>query len=231
VELFACIEAVWQPIGTARTNDDGRFSFALTGTKRLQIGMRDLFVSVTGDRTGAAFIGFVAPTGTKMVVSDVDGTLTESENSYPESLALGGDVPVQPGAPAALQMLKARNYAVVYITSRGDRFTQDTRDWFAAKGFPRGPMRLPPAIVTLPGADTVEFKSSAIESLAAFDVEAGFGNRSSDVTAYMENGISADRIFIKLPEFTEELMSVLSMSSATGFTSYDDLRANQLMAM
>jgi phosphatidate phosphatase PAH1 len=231
VELYACIDAAWAKLGVARTDDDGRFAFSLTGDARLPIGMRDLFVSVRGDRSGVPFIGFVAPSGAPLVVSDVDGTLTEDENAYPEALAFGGDVPAQPGAASALQMLKARGYSIVYVTARGDRFTQDTRDWFASNAFPRGPMKLPPAIVTLPGADTVDFKRSAIESLAAFDVAAGFGNRGSDVTAYMESGLPADRIFIKLPEFESEVATALAAGSATGFDLYDTLRENQLEAM
>lgn len=231
VELFACLTGIWTPIGATRTNDDGRFSLALTGDERLPAGMRDLYVSITGDRSGAEFLAYVAPAGTRMVVSDVDGTLTASENEYPESLVLGGDVAAQPDAAAALTSLAERGYSIVYVTARGDRFTQDTRDWFAAKGFPRGPMRLPAPIITIPGADTVEFKREAIESLAAFDVKAGFGNRSSDITAYMEAGLPADRIFIKLPEFTEEIMAAIAAGSATGFELYADLRAHVLASM
>jgi len=231
VEVFACLGSQWQSLAVTRTDGDGRFALALTGTARLPTGMRDLYVSVTGDRTGAEFIGFVAPNGTPLVVSDIDGTLTASENAYPEALALGGDVAAQPGAAAALQMLAAKHYSIIYISTRGDRFTQDTRDWFAAKSFPRGPMRLPPAIVTIPGADTVEFKRSAIESLAAFEVAAGIGNRSTDITAYSEAGLPMDRIFIKLPEFEGEIAAQLMAGLATGFQLYDDLRAQQLAAM
>lgn len=231
VDLFACIDARWQPLGTARSDDDGRFSLALAGDERLPTGMRDLYLSVRGDRTGAAFVAFVAPRGTRIVVTDVDGTLTASENAYPLALAIGGDVAAQPDAPAALMSLAARGYTIVYVTARGDRFTQDTRDWFAVKGFPRGPMRLPAPIITLPGADTVAFKSEAIASLAAFELAAGFGNRASDVTAYTEAGLPADRIFIKLPEFTEELAGALSAGAVTGFEHYEQLRAERLAAM
>jgi phosphatidate phosphatase PAH1 len=229
VELFACIDASWTVVGAARTNSDGRFSLALTGDERLPVGMRDLFVSVTGDRTGAAFIALVAPQSARIIVSDVDGTLTASENEYPKSLVLGGDVAAQPGAAAALMSLAQRDYTIVYVTARGDRFTQDTRDWFAAKGFPRGPTRMPTSIITMPGEDTVEFKRAAIESLAGFDVKAGIGNRASDITAYTEAGLPADRIFIKLPEFTAEIGAAIA--NATGFELYDDLRAQQLAAM
>jgi phosphatidate phosphatase PAH1 len=229
VELFACLESSWTVIGATRTSSDGKFSLALTGDELLPIGMRDLYVSVAGDRTGAAFIGLVAPQNARIVVSDVDGTLTASENEYPESLVLGGDVAAQPGAAAALTSLAERDYTIIYVTARGDRFTQDTREWFAAKGFPRGPTRMPTSIVTMPGEDTVEFKRTTIQSLSGFDVKAGVGNRASDITAYTEAGLPADRIFIKLPEFTDEIGAAIS--SATGFQLYDDLRAQQLAAM
>lgn len=231
VELFACVAQQWQSIGVARTDGEGRFTFSLSGADRLPAGMRDMYLSVTGDRTGAAFIGVVAPHGTHVAVSDIDGTLTASENAYPESLAIGGDVAAQPGAPDALQMLAAKHYLVVYVSTRSDRFTQDTRDWFAAKSFPRGPLRLPTAIVTLPGADTVTFKAAAIHSLAAFAVTAGFGNRQTDIDAYRQNGLAADHIFLKLPEFSDEIAASLAAGLATGFQSYDDLRAQQLTAM
>jgi hypothetical protein len=85
--------------------------------------------------------------------------------------------------------------------------------------------------VTVPGADTVEFKRNAINSLAAFKVAAGVGNRASDITAYTEAGLPAERIFIKLPEFTGEIGQQLMAGLATGFDLYDDLRAQHLGAM
>src|SRR5215471_13329492 len=101
VDVFACRTGAWRKVGTARTDDEGHFSLALSGDSRLPIGMRDLFVSVVGDRTGAAFLGYVAPAGTPLVVSDVDGTLTSSENAFLETLALGGEPDAQPGAAPA----------------------------------------------------------------------------------------------------------------------------------
>jgi phosphatidate phosphatase PAH1 len=224
VELFACLDEVWMTVGSARTDGDGRFYLALAGDERLPTGMRDLYVSVTGDRSGARFLGFVAPAGTRLVVSDVDGTLTASENAYPIALATGGDTAVQPNAPDALMTMAERGYSIVYITARGDRFTQDTRDWFAAYGFPRGPIRMPTSIVTMPGEDTVEYKSEALASLAAFEIAAGIGNRASDISAYTNAGVAADRIFIKLAEYEEEYAALLAAAAAIGFPHYEDLR-------
>jgi len=217
VSLYGCFADRWQPLGTARTDSEGRFALALTSSARLPLGLRDLYASVDGDRTGARFVAFVAEPATPIVVSDVDGTLTASENAYPESLVTGDPVAAQPHAATALA-----NHTMVYLTARGDRFTQDTRDWLAARGLPRGPLRMPPAIVTQPGADTIEFKSAALASLAAFEITAGIGNRASDITAYANAGVA--HIFIKLPEFSDEVAAELAADKAIGFTDYAALQ-------
>ena len=222
--MLACIDGDWQALGTARTNDDGRFSLALTGAQRLPVGLRDLYLSVAGDRSGARFLALVAPASAHVVVSDVDGTLTSSENAYPEQLVLGSEVAPHAGAPDALAALAARGYVIVYVTARGDRFTQDTRDWVADRGFPRGPLRMPTAIITLPGEETIAFKTEALAAVEPFVLAAGIGNRATDIAAYTNAGLAPSRIFIKLAEFLDEVESDLAAGRATGFASYDALR-------
>ena len=225
VDVFACRAGAWREVGTARTDDEGHFTLALSGDSRLPIGMRDLFVSVVGDRTGAGFLGYVAPAGTPLVVSDVDGTLTSSENAFLETIALGGEPGVQPGAAQAFAAAAAAGKQLVYVTARGNQFTAATRRWLDDQGFPRGPVRLSPSFVTLPGGDTVEFKTQAISALSAagLGLSAGVGNRATDVTAYGSTRIAADRIFVELPEFADELQPLLDAHQAVGFTRYGDL--------
>lgn len=223
VDVFACVADMWQPLARVRTDEEGRFTLSLTGDQRLPMGMRDLYVSVVGDRSGAAFVGFVGAAGARVVVSDVDGTLTGSENAYPTALVVGGDVPAQPDAAAALTAAVAGGATVVYITTRGDRFTQDTRDWLAANGFPRGPVKMPTSIITTPGDETIEAKTSMLGALAAFQIAAGVGNRHTDVAAYTNAGVPADRIYIKLPEFDEEVADDLAAGRAVGIDTYAGL--------
>src|SRR5690242_12503747 len=113
VDVFACREGAWQNIGSARTDDEGHFALPLTDDARLPIGLRDMYVSVVGDRTGASFLALVAPDGAPLFVSDVDGTLTSSENAFPESLVTGGDPGVQPGAPDAYQAAATKGMTLV----------------------------------------------------------------------------------------------------------------------
>ena len=229
VDLFACSGSAWQKIGTATTDGEGHFALPLTGDARLPIGLRDMYVSVVGDRTGAPFLALVAPDATKLLVSDVDGTLTSSENAFADSLASGADPGVQPGAPAAYVAAAQKGYVVVYLTSRGSEFTADTRAYLAAKGFPRGPLRLADSFVTLPGSDTTTFKTSAMHAFGTgLTLAAGVGNRQTDIDAYTAAGVAADRIFIKLPEYQSEVQAALDAHHAIGFMSYDDLRTQAI---
>ena len=225
VDVFACRAGQWTRLGSARTDDEGHFTLALSETGRLPVGMRDLFVSVVGDRTGVGFLGYVAPAGTPLLVSDVDGTLTSSENAFVETIVLGIEPGGRAGAAHAYADAAARGRQVVYVSSRGNQYTTATRDWLAHNGFPRGPLRLAESFVTLPGSDTVEFKTRAITGLTAtgLSLAAGVGNRASDVSAYAAGGLGADRIFIELPEFAGEVQPLLDAHQGLGFTSYDDL--------
>jgi len=220
VDVFACMAGAWQKLARVTTDGEGRFSLSLSGNQRLPEGMRDLYLSVAGDRTGVPFVALVAQTGIPVVVSDVDGTLTASENAYPTSLVVGGDVAAQPDAAARLNLAVQHGATIVYITTRGDRFTQDTRTWLAANGFPYGAIRMPSAIITIPGGDTVDAKTSMLRDLAGFELEAGVGNRHTDVEAYTNAGIDPDHIFIKLPEFMDELATDLDTKRATGIEQY-----------
>lgn len=226
VEVFACRAGQWQRLGTTRTDDEGHFELHLSGRSRLPVGMRDLYVSVKGDRTGAGFLAVVAPDTTPLLVSDIDGTLTSSESAFLKTTLLGLDVDVRAGAPAAYRAAAAKGYQLVYVTARGNQNTEVTRDWLARKGFPRGPVRLAPTFVTLPGSDTVAYKSTTFDALGAeLEIAAGVGNRATDIAAYAATGVTAARIYIEAPEFADEVKPEIAAGHAVGFDTYDQLRA------
>lgn len=230
VDVFACRAGQWRPVGTARTDDEGHFALDLSGADRLPVGMRDLFVSVKGDRTGVGFLGYVAPDEARLIVSDVDGTLTSSENAFLETITLGIEPGARAGASQAYDAATAKGFQLVYVTARGNQYTTATRNWLDHKGFPRGPVRLSPSFLTLPGGDTIDEKTQTIAALSAagLEVAVGVGNRSSDVTAYTNTGVAADRIFIEMPEYASEVQPLLDAGAAVGFATYDQLRTTYL---
>jgi hypothetical protein len=226
VDLFACRDNAWQPVGTATTDGDGKFTLSLSGDDRMPVGLRQLYVSVEGDRTGTEFLGYVAPDGSALVVSDVDGTLTSSEDAFAETIVLGIEPDEQPGASDAYQVAAAAGLQLVYVTARGNQYTDDTRQWLADQGFPLGPVRLSDSFLTLPGQDTIDYKTSTISALEqGLTIAAGVGNRDSDITAYTQTDVPADRIYIKLPEYQSECQSDLNAGKAIGFDDYATLQA------
>jgi hypothetical protein len=219
VQIFACLGGVWSSLGITTTDDEGRFE---VGTL-LPIGMRSLSVVVLGDGTSAEGVALVAKRMADIAISDVDGTLTSSENAFPESELVTHE-PVAPndGAPAALSTIVSRGYPIVYVTSRGDYYTQQTRDWLSQNGFPLGPVRLNQPFITLPGADTVEYKSSVFLDLVQQGLvpAIGIGNRASDQMAYSMVSVSPTRTFLKLPEFAAEVQPLIDQGLAVGVPSY-----------
>ncbi|HEX2690009.1 MAG TPA: HAD family acid phosphatase, partial [Kofleriaceae bacterium] len=147
-----------------------------------------------------------------------------------ETIALGIEPDARAGAAHAFGATATKGYQLVYVTARGNQYTTATRDWLEHKGFPRGPVRLSPSFVTLPGGDTIDYKTQAIGALSAagFALSAGVGNRASDVTAYTNTRVAADRIFIELPDYASEVQPLIDAHQAFGFSSYDALLATYL---
>jgi hypothetical protein len=219
VTLYGCEAAGWRKLGTARTDDDGRFQLKA----ELGVGLHDVFAAAP-DGDDFRFLAYIGPRGAPLVVADIDGTLTHSEGAFPKQVLFGRDVYAQRGAADALQQANLAGYQLVYITARGDRFTDATRRWLVEHGFPRGPMRLGRPMFVMPGIETVEYKWSTLVSLRTkFAVAAALGNRRSDVEAYRMAGLPARRTFVKLPEFTQELEAELAAHRAIGFAQYGPL--------
>lgn len=224
VELFACDDGRWHTLGTARTDHTGAARLVLTGAKRLPIGLRDMYLSSAADRTGARFLAYVAPRGSALVISDVDGTLTSSERAFALQLVYHSEIAVQRGAPAVFDKLVLMGYQPVYVTARPRSTTQLTREWLARVGMPRGPLRLAPHVL-LPGGAAAAYKTGTLQQLAGFDLALAIGNRASDITAYTAAGVRADRIRVKLPEFASEVAHALATGKAVGFFAYSELDA------
>lgn len=218
-EVFACVDAAWKSLGVARTDDDGRFKIILEDA-RLPVGMRDLYVAARGDGSGAYFVGYVAPHGTAIVVTDVDGTLSWSENAILKTvISRDHDINHRPDAPQALTKL---GYPIVYTTARGDVFIDVTRKWLERHGFPRGLLRLSHGAFAKPGSSAIAYKKAVLKSLPV-KIAAGIGNRESDIIAYTAVGVAADQIFIHLPEYATEVRKDLDAAKAIGFAKYSEL--------
>lgn len=225
VEVYACAHGSWRRLGATRSDGDGRFALALTGATRLPAGLHELVLSVPGDRTTAGLTAYVVPRGAPVAVIDVDGTLTSSENAIVGEVLWHARVRARPGAARVLDELAARGEQPIYLTARPRAYTELTRQWLAAHGFPRGPVILQPGLA-LPGSAALAAKTRALARLRAAGprIAVGIGNRASDVSAYATAGLAADRIWIEdTPAYAQEIRPLVARHRATAFVSYAQL--------
>lgn len=206
----------WEKVGTAVTTTNethhpsvdgvedrgGQIFFKIPDGATLDVGRHVLRLVVAGDLTFTEVMIEVVNPGTPLFVSDVDGTLTSSENV--EMLkVLEGKIPdAHPGAAAAFQILVEKGYRPMYLTARPEMLVPRTRAFLRAHGFPLGIVHTSPATFGAGmGASAAAFKKTELESLKAMGLQPtfGFGNMPSDSDAYDAAGIEESRrIFYRI---------------------------------
>ena len=191
----------WEKLGTAITttdaaphatvegvpSDGGRVYFEIPKGKELGPGRHRIRLVVAGDGSSTDLFIDVVPRGAPIFISDVDGTLTSSENVEFVKL-LEGELPdTHPGAPEALRALAAKGYRPIYVTARPEWLVQRTRDFLALHGFPPGVVHTSTSITGAGfGASAARYKEGEIAMLAEKGLvpSFGFGNMPSDSDAY-----------------------------------------------
>jgi len=164
-----------------------------------------------GKRSVSASI-YLWDSTTKIVVSDIDGTITRSN-------VLGHVLPKvnrdwsQKDICQLFTKVHARGYEILYLTSRAIGQSESTRNYLASLrqercGLPPGPVitspyRLFASIVREVITHKSQiFKFSMLQSISSLfppgshPFNAGFGNSEADCVAYQNAGVPKDRIFI-----------------------------------
>jgi phosphatidate phosphatase PAH1 len=193
VFLDAC--AGWTSLGDFRTDSDGRI--AVPAPASLAVGVYDVRLQVLGDGTVAPGRIWILPAGTRLAVTDIDGTLTTSDEELVtdvitdlfQPILAGTDVPdAYPGAAALTNALVGRGHVLVFLTGRPYWLTGKTRDWLASGGFALGPLHVTDTnSEAIPATGGVgAFKRAYLLSLVAagFVLDEAYGNATTDVYAY-----------------------------------------------
>jgi hypothetical protein len=213
----------WKKIGTWSTSDSSQpttlhadedgisdtggriyldFS-SLSGVKPLEVGRHRLRMVVGGDLSGTDQYFEVLPGGAKIVVSDIDGTLTTSETAAWTDIFGGTPPDANAGAADTLTTLAKRGFFVWYLSARPSWLGQKTHDWLDLRAFPPGLVRITDNFAGATGAPAATFKTAELVALqkgVAIVPSYGFGNTSTDVDAYDNAAIApaANRYFFKL---------------------------------
>ncbi|HET8540520.1 MAG TPA: hypothetical protein VFL83_11670 [Anaeromyxobacter sp.] len=205
VFLDAC--SGWTTLGDFRTDTDGRIAVPVPSS--LAAGVYDVRLQVLGDGTLAPGRIWILPAGTRLAVSDIDGTLTTSDEElvvdvitdFFQPIYTGADVPnAYPGAAALTNALVGRGHVVVFLTGRPYWLTGKTREWLSSGGFALGPLHVTDSnSEAIPSQDGVgAFKLAFLRSLTAagFRLDEAYGNATTDVFAYAGAGIPATATWI-----------------------------------
>ncbi len=176
----------------------GRIYWELPPTERLPVGRHRIVFVVRGDHTTAEQFIDVLPAGTRIVVSDVDGTQTSSETAAWGSLLTGSGPDPRPYGADVLHQLQARGYHVFYITARPEWLEPRTREWLRDYGYPEGSVHTTLGGTGALGSAAETFKTEELAMLASHmpgSLDWAIGNTDTDVAAYVSAGVSPDRLF------------------------------------
>jgi hypothetical protein len=203
-------EGTWETLGLATTTNDGdhepiegvedtggRVYFEIPTAMRLGPGRHRLLFVVRGDHSTGEQLIDVVPASTRFVVTDVDGTQTESETAAWGSLLTGTGPGSQPHGAEALHAFARRGYVILYLTARPEWLEPRTHAWLDEMGYPPGLVHTTLGGTGATGAPAQTFKTDELAALEARfpgGLAWGIGNTDTDAASYVSAGLPADRI-------------------------------------
>lgn len=189
----------WEKLATTKTTSDskhptvegvedsgGRIYYKIPPEKTLGLGLHRVHLVVAGDLTTTDLYLQVVEPGTPIFVSDVDGTLTTSENVEFVKLLQGTLPEAHADAGKALSLLASKGYRPMYITARPEFLVQRTREFVKARGLPFGLVHTTTTLTGALGGSAVKYKTGELKMLADRGLVPSwaFGNKESDAEAY-----------------------------------------------
>jgi hypothetical protein len=206
----------WEKLGTTLTTgatptrprvegvDDapGRIFFEIPAGQALGLGRHRVRLVTAGDLTAVDMFMEVVPPNTPFFVSDMDGTLTDSETAQFIAILTGTVPNANPDAAQALTVLASKGYRPMYLTARPEWLVKTSQDWIVAKGFPPGILHTTLVGGGATGPAAAMFKTDELALLAQDKMLKPtyvIGNTNTDADAYNSAGIMplANRIYFQ----------------------------------
>jgi hypothetical protein len=204
----------WRDLGNHATDSDGRLTVGVPFS--LGPGMYEARFQVLGDQSTAVSFLWILPAGSRLVIGDIDGTMTESDSQLFMQLLDGSHVPLPyPGAVDLTRAHAERGWIFVYLTGRPYVLTEHSRRWLADLGFAPGPLHVTDSNdQALPIESGVgDFKKEWIQGLlrAGHRIDFAYGNAGTDIYAYLGAGLPASSVSI-----IGDNAGMMGTNSATG---------------
>lgn len=193
----------WQQLASAET---ATFQDAVPGGYELDLGSRlpadrDVairYVVLNAEQSCGAHYQLALATGRKVIVADIDGTLTASDDEILTQIADPTHDPVaKTAAGDVMRAWAAKGYHIIYLTARPHLLRTESRTWLEQHDYPPGPMITATDFVFDESARAFKaaWVSRILEDLG-WDVVAAYGNATSDIAAYADAAIPKSVTFI-----------------------------------
>lgn len=199
VSLWMIERRRWRRIATTRTDRDGRARFTVASSRLARAGAVPYMMIVDGDRTRTRGTIWVLQPKGKVVLFDIDGTLTAG--GFVRKHLWGRQVMPRPNAAALTRRWVAAGYLPVYLTARPYLYTAYSRGWLTQHGFAEGAVIHSDSLGDgMPGRRGAgAFKTGYLQQLVRATqilVGAAYGDQDSDACAFAEAGIDPAITFI-----------------------------------
>uniref|UniRef100_A0A0K0EKX8 LNS2 domain-containing protein n=1 Tax=Strongyloides stercoralis TaxID=6248 RepID=A0A0K0EKX8_STRER len=173
----------------------------------------------------------------KLIISDIDGTITKSDILGHVIPAIGGQW-AHSGVTKLYQRIKNNGYKMIYLSSRAIGQSYTTKNYLKnvnqnSEVLPDGPVLLcPDSIITAFRREVIERRPEEFKIACLSDVKAlfpkelesnpfvaGFGNRDTDVKSYLAVGIPHNKILIVNPNGDVKCSDKMGISFSTNYSA------------
>lgn len=183
----------WQGLGRTETDDDGFYNF--DDTDFVAPNGEPVYSILEGDGSCAVHTNYLLPAGTKIIVTDIDGTLTTGDAESFKEIGDASYVPkMKVGADVLMQTWAEKGYTIVYVTARPHLLRAMTEAWLKEQGFPKGLL-----ITSFDLNDPATDKARWLDRLMGdfgWVIQAAYGNADTDIEAYADAEIPKEITFI-----------------------------------
>jgi phosphatidate phosphatase PAH1 len=188
-------------LGTAVTDEDGRSSIIVNASNFPRTGVFQIYHRVMGDGTFTTSMLRILPKKTRLVVFDIDGTLTVGDSELWTNILNGSYVPVsRKGASELTQHWYRAGYEIVYLSGRHYLLTSRSRQWLNEESYADGTLIVAQSVGEIfPNDSGVgEYKRKYLKRLQESDfiIESAYGNSKTDIYAYEHSSIPKAVTFI-----------------------------------
>ncbi|HSD85922.1 MAG TPA: hypothetical protein VLB44_00350 [Kofleriaceae bacterium] len=208
----------WHSLGRTQTDASGVYEFPDTGF--IAPNGTPVYSMLEADGDCMEHYDWLMPPGSKFIITDIDGTLTDSDNEQFIQFSDETYVPKQMGhASELMQAWSMKGYPIVYLSARYHLYRNETRSWLRDQMFPLGPLVTEP---TLQDASTYKtlWLNRMIQDFG-WVVVAAYGNADTDIAAYNNAGIPKSQTFIVGPLAGDSgTMPIPNMDYSNHITSY-----------